>query len=68
VTGANGLTSILFVAAHLIAHPLTMAVLVFLPSLVFGYFRDKYDGWLLPAMALHAYYNLGYFLIFTPLP
>ncbi len=67
ITLANVLTSSLFVTAHLFTHPVGMAVLVFLPSLIFGYFRDRFDGWLLPAMLLHGYYNLGYFLIFKPL-
>jgi len=66
ITSANVLTSLLFAAAHLFAHPLAMAMLVFLPSLIFGYFRDRYDGWLLPAILLHIYYNAGYFLIFKP--
>jgi len=67
ITLANILTSGLFVAAHLFTHPALMAALVILPSLIFGYFRDRHDGWLLPAMLLHSYYNLGYFLIFNPL-
>ncbi len=66
ITLANILTSSLFVAAHLFSHSVTMAALVFLPSMIFGYFRDRFDGWLLPAILLHGYYNLGYFLIFNP--
>ncbi len=67
ITRANILTSGLFAAAHLLTHPPAMAVMVFLPSLMFGYFRDRFDGWLLPSILLHIYYNLGYFLIFKPL-
>ena len=67
ISRANMLTSLLFAAAHLYAHPFTMAMLVFVPSLIFGYFRDRFDGWLLPPILLHTYYNLGYFLIFKPM-
>jgi len=67
ITYANILTSLLFAITHLYSHPFVMAMLVFLPSLIFGYFRDRFDGWLLPSMLLHIYYNLGYFLIFNPL-
>jgi len=66
ITLANVLTSALFATSHLMMHSVSMAALVFLPSLVFGYFRDRYDGWLLPAILLHIYYNLGYFLLFKP--
>jgi len=66
ITLANFLTSTVFAAAHLFTHPFGMAVLVFLPSLAFGYFRDRYEGWLLPSILLHIYYNLGYFLLFKP--
>jgi len=65
-TIANLLTSLLFAGAHLYTHPAMMAALVFFPSLIFGYFRDRFDGWLLPSILLHIYYNLGYFLIFKP--
>jgi len=67
ITAANILTSLLFAAAHLFTHPPVMAAMVFFPSLIFGYFRDRFDGWLLPSILLHIYYNLGYFLIFRPL-
>jgi len=66
ITVANVCTSMLFAAAHLYAHPALMAALVFVPSLIFGYFRDRFHGWLLPSIILHIYYNLGYFLIFKP--
>jgi membrane protease YdiL (CAAX protease family) len=31
------------------------------PSLVFGYFRDRYDS-VVPGAALHVFYNAGWFL------
>ena len=66
-TLANVLTSSLFAALHVFTHAALMALLVLLPSLLFGYFRDRFSGWLLPSMLLHMYYNLGYFLVFKPL-
>ena len=66
ITLANVVTSIMFAAAHLISHTPLMAALVILPSLLFGYFRDRFDGWLIPSILLHIYYNLGYFLIIKP--
>ncbi len=63
LTGANLLTSLLFGAVHLIAHPPLWAAAVIVPSLVFGAFRDRYQS-VVPAIILHSFYNLGYFLIF----
>lgn len=61
VTGANGLTSLLFAAAHLFHQPLWIAALILLPSLIFGELRDRF-GTTLPSMLLHSYYNFGFFL------
>ncbi|TLS68931.1 JDVT-CTERM system CAAX-type protease [Mariprofundus erugo] len=66
VTLANLLTSLLFSAAHIPQHGLLMALLVIPPSMIFGYFRDRYQGWIVPSILLHGYYNLGYFLMFPP--
>jgi membrane protease YdiL (CAAX protease family) len=63
---ANLVTTALFVLAHLFAHSPSWAVAVFIPSLVFGYFRDRYQH-LLPAVLLHCFYNSLFFLLF-PLP
>lgn len=63
VTAGNGVTSLLFAAAHLFAHPPLWAALVVLPSLLFGYFRDRHDC-LLPPVFLHIAYNLGYYWFF----
>ncbi len=67
ISSANMVTSALFVAMHLFYHAPLMALLVFVPSLLFGYFRDRYDGWLLPSILLHCFYNLGYFYLYPPL-
>ncbi len=63
LSGANILTSCLFVVAHLFYHPPMWALLVIGPSLVFGWFRDRYHS-VVPAILLHILYNSGYFLLF----
>lgn len=62
MTQANLLTSVLFVLAHAFYHPPLWAVAVFVPSLVFGYFRDRY-GNISPSLVLHVYYNIGFFCL-----
>lgn len=66
LTCSNLATTLLFVAFHFIAHTAWWAVLVIVPSLLFGYFRDKYQS-VLPAVLLHAFYNMGYFWLFRPI-
>jgi membrane protease YdiL (CAAX protease family) len=60
-SGSNWIASLLFVAAHLPAQPLAWSLAVFLPSLVFGCFRDRHDS-LAPPMILHVVYNAAFFL------
>ena len=62
LTTANVATSALFAAAHLATHAPEWAAGVFVPSLVFGHFRDRY-GSVAPAAALHVLYNAGYFVL-----
>ena len=62
-TLANVFTSLLFSLAHLASHSMSWSLLVFIPSLCFGFVRDRF-GSVYPAIALHAFYNAGYFLIF----
>ncbi|MEA3244312.1 MAG: JDVT-CTERM system glutamic-type intramembrane protease [Pseudomonadota bacterium] len=61
---ANILTSLLFTALHFINHPPLAAAMVFIPSLVFGFFKDR-SGQLAAPVLLHIFYNSGYFWIFT---
>lgn len=61
-TLANLLATLLFTALHFISHPPLWAAGVLLPSLLYGYFRDRHDS-VLPAIALHVFYNAGYFLL-----
>lgn len=59
---ANFLTSLLFTLAHLAAHSISWALLVFVPSLCFGFVRDRFES-VYPSIALHAFYNTGFFLL-----
>lgn len=58
VSRANIATSCAFVGAHMLHHPLFLFPGYFAVSLVFGCFRERYHGILVPAL-LHGYYNLG---------
>jgi len=60
---ANIITSFVFAGLHGFYHPALMAALVFFPSLVFGFFRER-TGVLPASMMLHCSYNLFYFLVF----
>jgi membrane protease YdiL (CAAX protease family) len=60
---ANLLTSVLFTAAHFFYHPPLAAALVFFPSLVFGFFKDR-TGALTAPVLLHSFYNGGYLWLF----
>jgi membrane protease YdiL (CAAX protease family) len=65
---ANMLTSLIFALAHLFSHSPLWAGLTIAPSLVFGFFRDRYDGVMSPII-LHIFYNTGYFWLFgSPTP
>ena len=65
-TAANGVTALLFTAGHFVHHPALWAAGVVVPALVFGFFRDRYAS-IWPGMALHVFYNGGYFMM-TGLP
>lgn len=59
----NLVTSLLFTALHFIHQAPLWAASVFLPSLVFGFFKERYQS-LLPPILLHVFYNTGYALLF----
>ena len=61
---ANLLTSVLSTALHFIHHAPAWAALVFLPSLVFGFFKDRTGGLTAPIL-LHVFYNAGFLWLFT---
>ena len=57
---ANILTSMVFALMHLVHHALLFALLTFVPSLLFGYFKDRYNH-VLYSIFLHMFYNACYF-------
>ena len=59
---ANLIVSLLFVLAHLASHSLSWSLLVFIPSLCFGFARDRFGSVYSP-IALHTFYNTGYFFL-----
>jgi membrane protease YdiL (CAAX protease family) len=63
ISYANLLTSIFFALAHLLHQAIFWSVAVILPSLAFGYLRERFNL-LRPAIELHIIYNFCYFLIF----
>jgi membrane protease YdiL (CAAX protease family) len=67
ITSANGVTSLLFAAAHLFHQPLPVAGLIIFPSLVFGELRDRFDS-TRPSIFMHGYYNLGLLLVLLAKP
>jgi membrane protease YdiL (CAAX protease family) len=61
---ANLLTSCLFTGMHFLYHPPVWAALVFFPSLVFGFFKER-TGALTAPIVLHAFYNAGFIWLFS---
>jgi len=64
ISVANVCTSIVFAAMHLISQPPLWAALVFIPSIVFGWARDRYEN-IAPCIILHALYNAGFVWFFV---
>ncbi len=59
ISPSNLATSALFSCAHLLTHSVAWSAAVMLPSLVFGWFRERH-GHIGPGLALHAIYNACY--------
>jgi len=57
---ANILTSCIFALLHLFQHPPLWSLLVFLPSLIFGWVWDRYKN-ILPCWLAHFLYNYIFF-------
>ena len=57
---ANLLTSLLFVLMHFVHHEPIWALMVFFPSLLFGYFKERFKI-VTPSIILHMFYNLTFF-------
>jgi len=66
ISGANIVTSLLFSAAHLIHQTALWASLVFIPSIIFGWARERYNR-VIPSIVLHALYNAGFVWMFVQL-
>jgi membrane protease YdiL (CAAX protease family) len=69
ISVANIATTTLFSAAHFVTQPPASALAVIIPSLIFGYFRERHRS-AYPAIALHIAYNGFYFVTlsrFAPL-
>lgn len=62
VSPANIVTSVIFAALHAIVWTNFWSLLVFFPSLIYGYFKEKTGGLATP-IGLHAFYNAGFFLV-----
>ena len=61
---ANLLTSCLFAGLHFLYHAPLWAALVFFPSLVFGFFKER-SGRLTAPILLHSFYNAGFLWLFA---
>lgn len=62
ISNANLLASLCFTLSHFWSHPPLWAAATLIPSLIFGYFKDKYQS-LYPSIMLHIFYNLGFYLL-----
>jgi len=63
LTLANVITSVAFSVFHLFQNSVGMSIAVFAPSVIFGFFRDRYDHLHTP-IALHIFYNAGFVWLF----
>lgn len=62
ISHANLLASMCFTLSHFWSQPALWAAATLIPSLLFGYFKDKYQS-LYPSIMLHIFYNLGFYLL-----
>ncbi len=62
ISAANLLCSLGFTAMHFAHHPPLWAASVFVPSLIFGWLRERYDGVGAP-IGMHVLYNLEFFTV-----
>jgi len=61
ISGANLISSLAFSSLHLVYQPPLWALAVFVPSLAFGYARDRQKS-VLGALVLHSIWNGSFFL------
>ncbi len=62
ISNANMASSLAFATLHIAYNPNPWSVSVFIPSLLFGYFRERHNT-IYSAIALHSIYNLGYMVV-----
>jgi len=62
ISGANLVASISFAILHLLQHAPIWVVLVFFPSLIFGWSMERFKTLWAP-VSLHVFYNAGFFLV-----
>ena len=63
ISFGNLVSALIFAFFHLFSHPFVWAFSTFIPALIFGYFREKYNS-IWPSAMLHFIYNAGYFYFF----
>ena len=63
LTLANAITSVAFSIFHLFQNSMIVSIAVFFPSLVFGFFHDRYNH-LFASIVLHIFYNFGFVWLF----
>lgn len=63
-SGQNLITTAVFSSLHLFSHSAFWSLVVVIPSLVFGFFKDRYQS-VIPAVILHVYFNGLYFYFFA---
>ncbi len=64
LTKANIFASVIFTSLHFIYHPPLWASAVFIPSLLFGLAKERYQS-LIPPILLHVFFNAGYYWLFA---
>ena len=64
ISVANLVTSLVFTGLHFFYQSALWATLVFFPSLVFGFFKDR-SGRLTAPIILHIFYNCGFLWVFS---
>ena len=65
ISVANILSSLAFVLSHLIYHSLPWSLIIIIPSLIFGFFRERYQNITL-GIILHCWYNACYYFVYLP--
>lgn len=65
ISFSNLLTSFIFSGSHLLYHSPIWSLMVIFPSLIFGFFKERYQD-LKPPIILHIFYNISYFWFFRP--